>query len=273
MLTCKESLLKTYYILITLISTLLFNGCGGTSDQTSTDNTSLSSNELGFYGLSAQFGSRLLLDRWEAAVTLNDTNTTLSGDYVFRNDGVFSTTIDAFTYGIYGVDAPGKHLHLKGYLSDGSSYTIRVNHERSDMCLETELLTTDKQVFAVAVMCPKNVDNTPLISGVNVGKSVNQSGYFGSNVLFGAHLIVGRWNAYGIDKNGSISALPYMNMQFLEDGSAITNTDSGVAEIGSYGVNEDATQLYPYSIIKSLNDSCYEVASAGQFPIALCKID
>ena len=251
-----------------------FSGCGEKSDTQSIDNSGLQSNELGYYGKDAIFGAQKLLDKWVATFTSADTNESKSASYIFRSDGVFSSdATTSFSYGYYGVDADGHSIALDTFSLEGMIYTLKMKVEREDGCIETEALNQNKSVFAEVLLCPAKIDNTALYAGVNLGKKIGELGYYGDNVVFGSKTVTGEWKIYSIDENDTVTAFPNEKLFLRDDGTGTISNAGGSCLLECYGVNEDGSELYGYSIVKELNTSCFEVKSDTNNTNVMCKTE
>ncbi len=256
-----------------LIAFILFTGCGSSNKTTPVDNTSQPENELGFYGKDVLFGGQKLFGYWEGNLTNLDTNNSFLYRVSFRNDGVFSEAysgekIGYSFYGYYGVDRVGNSLFLNNlYTSDYNVTFIYVfKAKRLDSCIELDMFFTNElEMWGEGVLCPTATDKTPLLSGVNIGKTINAFGYYGPDVKFGNTTIVGEWRYATLDENGSISIYG-MYADFYQDGTFMPNVDFTEITPYGYGINEEGNRIHFGSngydkILETINDSCYKIGS------------
>ena len=87
----------------------------------------------------------------------------------------------------------------------------------------------------------KNNDkiDSPTVS--NTGSNHNTYGYYGDNVIFGNKKIIGEWQMYGINPDGTIQYVPSETR--YQDEEFQGAYDNRWTTLGTYGVSEDGKTL------------------------------
>ncbi len=265
--------------LSTLVAAAFLVGCGSDSDnnpqsdsESSTqssseptaiytppaDNSNEAQNAYGYYGESAKFGKLQLMGEWEYK-DQNATDTNMSTILYFRQDGSYRAKVIApewvqANHGYYGVDLNGSSITLY-QLQNQKEGTIIISSSDANNCFHTQLSSSNGSIIINTsyTLCRKNnLDNT-----LNAGNSLNNSGYYGQNVMFGDDTLVGRWSA--ITTEGNTSSYTFESNATAE---IFKETNSTFSE---YGVDETGEYIYlasmlPLHLKEKTTNHCYNVA-------------
>jgi hypothetical protein len=278
----KEKIMKLNrwnMYLSTLVAATFLAGCGSDSDnnpqsdsESSTqssseptaiyappaDNSNEAQNAYGYYGESAKFGELQLMGEWEYQ-DQNATDTNISTTLYFRQDGSYRAKVIApewvqTNHGYYGVDLNGSGITLY-QLQNEKEGTIIISSSDANNCFHTQLSSNNGSIIINTsyTLCRKNnLENT-----LNAGNSLNNSGYYGQNVMFGDDTLVGRWSA--ITPEGNTSSYTFESNATAE---IFKETNSTFSE---YGVDETGEYIYlasmlPLHLKEKTTNHCYNVA-------------
>jgi hypothetical protein len=226
-------------------------------------------NSAGYYGACIRFGGNLLVGEW--------TNIDGYSHWLFNEDGTgsYDNTYERYVYS-FGIDREGLLLSLIK-----NDQTINYYHysDSNDSCIITQRVFDGELIVdATDTWCHYNRQAYILDDVNNSTFSKNDLGYYGDQVLWGNHSVIGSWG-YALTSGGSYTFLIFDENGSMHQESAFTTGGSFIPNFptSTYGVSSNGRIMYAfnqsYEII-GLYESCYLMQnSEDDLQYKLCKRD